>query len=249
MQGTPISRKSGSNAPYRPINFECARVNRYHVSMPDDWVPLPQVAHEGDGYRLLIEVLPDPSRDVVLILYRLTGDNMNLYPLLAPHLSNNGEHDNARAADDLTAWKDDTALCLLSDSGFSRSSAGYVGASDGWQDFSRNGRMTWEYGEAIDGNVALLGELPATQGTLAIGFSDSGFCARYNNREGFRAMRKASPWPVASDEKGHCRLHGGASGSVALLANGVGNTVTASGPRPRLRALLKMLRAGLTEHE
>jgi hypothetical protein len=25
------------------------RVNRYHVSMPDDWVPLPQVAHEGDG--------------------------------------------------------------------------------------------------------------------------------------------------------------------------------------------------------
>jgi len=77
----------------------------------------------------------------------------------------------------------------------------------------------------------------------------AGFCARYNNREGFRAMRKALPWPVASDEKGHCRLHGGASGSVALLANGVGNTVTASGPRPRLRALLKVLRAGLTEHE
>jgi hypothetical protein len=25
MQGTPTSRKSGSNAPYRPINFECAR--------------------------------------------------------------------------------------------------------------------------------------------------------------------------------------------------------------------------------
>ena len=79
--------------------FEVKRVNRYHVSMPDDWVPLPQVAHEGDGYRLLIEVLPDPSRDVVLILYRLTGDNMNLYALLAPHLSNGGEHNNARAAE------------------------------------------------------------------------------------------------------------------------------------------------------
>ena len=25
MQGTPTSRKSGGNAPYRPINFECAR--------------------------------------------------------------------------------------------------------------------------------------------------------------------------------------------------------------------------------
>jgi glucoamylase len=162
--------------------FEVKRVNRYHVSMPDDWVPLPQVAHEGDGYRLLIEVLPDPSRDVVLILYRLTGDNMNLYALLAPHLSNGGEHNNARAAEDLTAWKDETALCLLSDSGFSRSSAGYVGASDGWQDFSRNGRMTWEYGEAIDGNVALLGELPATQGTLALGFSDTIVGARTKAR-------------------------------------------------------------------
>ena len=33
--------------------FEVKRVNRYQVSMPNDWVPLPQVAHEGDGYRLL----------------------------------------------------------------------------------------------------------------------------------------------------------------------------------------------------
>ena len=174
--------------------FEVKRVNRYHVSMPDDWVPLPQVAHEGDGYRLLIEVLPDPSRDVVLILYRLTGDNMNLYALLAPHLSNGGEHNNARAAEDLTAWKDETALCLLSDSGFSKSSAGYVGASDGWQDFSRNGRMTWEYGEAIDGNVALLGELPATQGTLALGFSDTIVGARTKARsslsEGCHSIRQ-----------------------------------------------------------
>src|SRR5258708_22506982 len=84
----------------------------------------------------------------------------------------------------LTAWKDETALCLLSDCGFSRSSAGYVGASDGWQDFSRNGRMTWEYGEAIDGNVALLGELQATQGTLALALS--------NTIEGARTKARSS---------------------------------------------------------
>src|ERR1700747_1125365 len=107
---------------------EVRRVNRYHVSMPDDWVPLPQVAHEGDDYRLLIEVLPDPSRDVVLILSRLTGDNMNLYALLAPHLSNGGEHNNARAAEDLTAWKDETALWLMGDSGFLSYRAASVGA-------------------------------------------------------------------------------------------------------------------------
>ena len=42
--------------------------------------------------------------------------------------------------------------------------------------------MTWEYGKAIDGNVALLGELPATQGTLAIGFSDTIVGARTKAR-------------------------------------------------------------------
>ena len=41
-----------------------------------------------------------------------------------------------------------------------RTSAGYVGASDGWQDFARNGRMAWEYPAAGPGNVALLAELP-----------------------------------------------------------------------------------------
>src|SRR5262249_56342109 len=104
-----------------------------------------EVARAGDGYRLVAAVLPDPSRDVVQILYRLTGDNMNLYALLAPHLSNGGEHNNARAADDLTAWKDGNALCLLSDSGFSRSSAGYVGASDGCNDFFRNWLFNSDY--------------------------------------------------------------------------------------------------------
>src|SRR6266536_2986456 len=31
--------------------FEVKRVNRYHVSMPDDWVPLPQVAHDRDRHQ------------------------------------------------------------------------------------------------------------------------------------------------------------------------------------------------------
>jgi len=54
--------------------FEVKRVNRYQISIPDDWMPLPQVTHQGDCYRLVIEVVPDPRRDVVLISYRLTGD-------------------------------------------------------------------------------------------------------------------------------------------------------------------------------
>ena len=48
----------------------------------------------------------------------------------------------------------------VTSSRFGRASAGYVGTCDGWQDFARNGRMTWEYRRAGPGNVALMAELP-----------------------------------------------------------------------------------------
>src|SRR5277367_4333892 len=32
--------------------FELKRVCRYRVSLPEAWVPLPLVIHEGEGYRL-----------------------------------------------------------------------------------------------------------------------------------------------------------------------------------------------------
>src|SRR5439155_12692874 len=51
-------------------------------------------------------------------------------------------------------------------------SAGYVGASDGWQDFDRHGRLTWQFDTAGPGNVALIGALPRAA-TLALGISAS----------------------------------------------------------------------------
>jgi glucoamylase len=180
--------------------FEVKRVNRYAFAMPERWVPLPQVTHKGDGYELYLEVVPDPTRDVVLISYRLSGKDLKLYPLLAPHLGNNGEHNNARAGDDLAAWRGAAALCLISDCGFARTSAGYVGASDGWQDFSRNGQMTWQYSDALDGNVALMGELNANEGRLALGLSSTIAGARTNARtslsEGYGYLREkfAQQW-------------------------------------------------------
>src|SRR6185437_3783910 len=48
-------------------------------------------------------------------------------------------------------------------------SAGYVGESDGWQDFHRNGALTWGYRTAGPGNVALVAALPRSA-VLALGF-------------------------------------------------------------------------------
>jgi glucoamylase len=150
---------------------ELKRVNRYLLTLPAPYVPLPQIVHDGDGYRLELEVLPHPLRDTILIRYALTGDNLKLYVLLAPHL--NGEPNTASAGSSLAAHDGRAALSLCADQGFSRASAGFVGVSDGWQDFAHNGAMTWQYATAADGNVALTGELAATSGTLALGFSES----------------------------------------------------------------------------
>jgi glucoamylase len=151
--------------------FEVKRVARYTITVPQPFVPLPKIVHQGEGYRLELEFVPDPSRDALLISYRLVGDGCRLYALLSPHLGNDGQGNNALAGADLAAWKGEDALCLVSDSAFTRSSAGYVGTSDGWQDFFRNGHMTWTYAQATDGNVALMGELVANDGVLALGFA------------------------------------------------------------------------------
>lgn len=52
----------------------------------------------------------------------------------------------------LLAQKGEEALALVGP--FARGSAGYVGFSDGWQDFAKNGAMTWTFPRAEDGNVA-----------------------------------------------------------------------------------------------
>ncbi|HRQ11210.1 MAG TPA: glycoside hydrolase family 15 protein [Trueperaceae bacterium] len=154
--------------------FEVKRVNRYTLTLPEPYVPLPTVVHEGDDYRLTLEVLCDPLRETLLVRYALEGADFRLYPLLAPHLG-------PKSGDD-TAWSEEGALlaaggsdflCLLASAGFARSSVGYVGVSDGWQDFSRNGAMTWTYGRAEHGNVALMGELNAAEGVIALGFAES----------------------------------------------------------------------------
>ena len=153
---------------------EVKREQQYTLSTPAPEVPLPKVVHEHARYRLEFEVLADPLRDVLLIRYRLHGKGLRLYALLAPHLGGSG-HDNTALvqANGLAALRAENALMLMADAGFARGSAGYVGVSDGWQDFQQHAAMTWTHASAGNGNVALLGELNANHGVLALGFADT----------------------------------------------------------------------------
>jgi glucoamylase len=82
----------------------------------------------------------------------------------------------------------------MANKGFERSSAGYVGVSDGWHDFNENGQMTYTYDVAEHGNVALMAELSANEGVLALGFATSNEGANTRTRsslaEGFESVSK-----------------------------------------------------------
>lgn len=159
---------------------ELKRVDTYTLSVPEPAVALPTIVHTSQDYQLTLKVVVDPERDCVLIEYDLAGDDVRLYPLLAPHLGvaerNTGDDNVAWIAPDdgtLFASSAGRSVCLLSAGGFLRGSAGFVGDSDGWTDFSRNGAMTWTYGQAGPGVVALIGELRQAKGLLALAFAET----------------------------------------------------------------------------
>ena len=140
-------------------------------------------ANDLDGrYTVTKEFLSDPHHPVVLMNVKIEGEEallqrLKCYVLLAPHLDGGGAHNSARSIDVagqrcLLAWKNNVALAMGASCGFSRSSSGFVGKSDGYQDLSRNMKMDWQFGEALDGNLAMMGEVEVAEHrefTIAIG--------------------------------------------------------------------------------
>ncbi|MHB1957423.1 MAG: glycoside hydrolase family 15 protein [Acidobacteriaceae bacterium] len=185
-------------------------------------------------YALIKEVIADPHQSTVLIHVRMDGNEdflrrVKVYALLAPHLEVGGAGNSARVIDvggkrAFVAWKDVTSLAMAADCGFSKTSCGYVGASDGWTDLSDNFKMDWEFDQALDGNIALMGEIDVAahpEFTIAVGFGRghhaalagamqslaTGFSA---HRERFHAQwhRARCPLQLVSASGDHgCLLH------------------------------------------
>ena len=123
----------------------------------------------GKRYKVTKEFVSDPHHPVVLVNVKIEGDEavlsrLKCYALLAPHLNGGGAGNSARSvqiagARCVLAWKDSVSLCFGASCGFSRSSCGYVGTSDGFQDLAAHMRMTWNFGQALEGNLAVMGEV------------------------------------------------------------------------------------------
>jgi len=135
-------------------------------------------------YRLLKHVLTDPHRSVLLVHTKLEildeslRGKLKLYALLAPHIGGQGANNSGWCSEVgdvklLHAQRQDTHLIMACSSGFSRRSVGYVGASDGWQDLTRDYKMDWEFRAAENGNIALTGEIDLPDNnefTIAVAF-------------------------------------------------------------------------------
>jgi glucoamylase len=139
----------------------------------------------GGRYTVTKEFITDPHHPVVLMNVKLEGDEailsrLKCYALLAPHLDGGGAGNSARSVDIagqrcILAWKNNVSLAFGANVGFTRSSCGFVGTSDGYQDISTHMRMTWSYGQALDGNIAIMGEIDVAKHrefTIAIALGD-----------------------------------------------------------------------------
>jgi glucoamylase len=162
---------------------EIKRLENYSLRLLAPGTPAVEIVHTHERFRLTLRLTPDPDRDVLSMEIDLVGDAaLRPYVLLAPRLGTEGRDNTAEiqsygARRVLAAEQGPFGLGLAAvdeaqADAFGAASAGYVGESDGWQDFHRNGALTWQYARAGPGNVALVGALPR-RAVLGLGFGSS----------------------------------------------------------------------------
>lgn len=162
---------------------EVKRMWQHTVEFLSPGVPAVRIVHRHARFELGLNIVPCMERDALLIEVTLSGDeSLRPYALLAPHLGGTGWNNRAQLGEQggrgvLLAEQGPYALALAAvdasqRDALGRASVGFTGESDGWQDFSRNGAMRWEYSSAGPGNVAIMAELPRAC-VLALGFGSS----------------------------------------------------------------------------
>ncbi len=162
---------------------EVKRLHNYTLRLLAPGTPAVEIVHTHERFTLTLRVTPDTDRDVLAVEVKLAGDqSLRPYVLVAPRLGTTGSdniatisrHGSRRV---LGAEQGPFGLALVAvdsaqQDAVGLASAGYVGRSDGWQDFHLNGRLAWQYTSAGPGNVALIGALPR-EAVVGLGFGNS----------------------------------------------------------------------------
>ncbi|NEP58587.1 MAG: glucan 1,4-alpha-glucosidase [Symploca sp. SIO2G7] len=143
---------------------------------------------DKDGkYTIEKHIFTDPDRQTLFtrVIFRANEDGITPYILVNPHMGNIGNDDVAFVSgNSLNARNgaDNVYLSIKSNLNFEKTSAGYVGSSDGYQDLSDNGFMDWNYDYTDQnqlGNVAMIAQLPTLNAgetrtfDLVVGFGNN----------------------------------------------------------------------------
>ncbi len=182
----------------------------HHIKLIARGVPGYHITNscKGHHYRIEKEIISDPFRDTVLQRIQFFPMNkkrkdFKLFMLLAPHIGNSGAGNTAwignyKGLPMLFAQRAGVSLALACSIPWKRSSAGFVGTSDGWQDLKQHKEMTWEFERAENGNVALTGEFDLQESNgnsfvVALGFGstpeEAGQRARASILENYESAR------------------------------------------------------------
>jgi glucoamylase len=161
-------------------------------------------------WQLSTTYVTDPARATVLVRVHfasLDGRKYRLYLLYEPALGNNGNDNSGSTREGaLIATGNGLASALVAGTGFTGTSNGYLGTSDGWTDLHAHGRMDWHYTSAPDGDIVQTARLPLTglpghaSDTLSLGLATTAAGALAASRaslgQGFAAVanRYAAGW-------------------------------------------------------
>jgi glucoamylase len=165
-----------------------------------------QVNTEPGRFRITKTYVTDPGRSVLLVdvrLESLTGEALDAYALYDPGLGNDGMDDSGTSSGGALLASDagsSVSSALIASPGFTKTSSGYLGTSDGWTDLA-DFSMDWTYDSALNGNLvqtgktALTGLEGAQHVTLALAFGASTQAARSAGQsslaDGFGSTRAA----------------------------------------------------------
>jgi len=149
----------------------------------------------GPGWRLRADYTTDPARSSVAVDLRFTGHG-TLYAVYDPALGNSrGGDSGSSSGSALLASDTDVASALVGSPGFTATSSGFAGVSDGLTDLLADGRMDWHYTSAAAGSLVQTAALRAGHTTLALGFASSGPAAldtaQASLRRGFAGVQRA----------------------------------------------------------
>ncbi|CAN5824040.1 glucan 1,4-alpha-glucosidase [soil metagenome] len=147
------------------------RDSRSEVHLIAPGVPGYRVVNTCTQGRYEIEktVITDPERDVLMQRIRFRAlqgriEDYRIFALLAPHICNQGFGNDGwaeryKGVPMLFARRQDVALALSCDAGWSAMSCGYVGVNDGWRQVKEHGYLAEPCPEVRAGNIALTGEV------------------------------------------------------------------------------------------